>query len=66
MPVDEASFCNLGYHHTSDNFLEFVRSIDVVNDSSERAVKLVQELIDRAHGEEKCQDGILYVNNYKR
>lgn len=54
---------------TSDNYLEFeqfVRSIVVVNDSSERAVKLVQEMIDRAHIEEKRQDGILYVNNYKR
>jgi hypothetical protein len=33
---------------TSDNFLEFeqfVRSIVVVNDLSERAVKLVQELL---------------------
>ena len=54
---------------TSDNFLEFedfVRNSVVVNDSSERAVKLVQHMIDRAHSEEKRQDAILYVNDYKR
>ena len=52
---------------TSDNYLEFeefVKNIVVVNDSSERAVKLVQQMIARAHSEEKCQDAILHVNNY--
>ena len=36
----------------NDHYLEFarfVKHVKVVNDSSERAIKLVQELIDKAH-----------------
>ena len=39
----------------------FIKSIEVVNDSKERAIKLVQELIDKAQIEDRRQDTFLYI-----
>nr|XP_047128011.1 uncharacterized protein LOC124808906 [Hydra vulgaris] len=53
----------------NDYYLEFratVKGLDVVNDCSERAVKLVQDLINRAYSEEKRQDTFLFTNSYKK
>ncbi|XP_065683397.1 uncharacterized protein LOC124814026 [Hydra vulgaris] len=53
----------------NDYYLEFratVKGLDVVNDCSERAVKLVQDLINRAYSEEKKQDTFLFTNSYKK
>ena len=47
-------------------FSHFVKNIEVVNDSSERSIKLVQELIDKAQKEERRQDTFLFTNAYKR
>ena len=47
-------------------FVRFVKNIEVVNDSSERAIKMVQELIDKAQKEEKRQDTFLFTHAYKR
>ena len=53
----------------NDFYLKFratVTGLDVVNDCSERAIKLVQDLINRANSEEKRQDTLLFTNNYKK
>ena len=53
----------------NDLYLEFettIKSLDVVNDSSERAIKLVQELIMKSNKEEKRQDIFLFNHVYKR
>lgn len=57
------------FWNTNDFYCEFaafIKNIAVVNDASERAIKLVQELIDTARTEEKRQDNFLFANVYKR
>ena len=57
------------FWNTNDFYCEFtafIKNIAVVNDASERAIKLVQELIDTARSEEKRQDNFLFSNVYKR
>ena len=47
-------------------FTAFIKNIAEVNDASERAIKLVQELVDTTRSEEKRQDNFLFSNVYKR
>nr|XP_047144380.1 uncharacterized protein LOC124817945 [Hydra vulgaris] len=52
----------------NDYYLEFehfVKNLEVVNDCSERAVKLVQELINKFHKEKKRQNTFLVANKFK-
>ncbi|XP_047129704.2 uncharacterized protein LOC124809606 [Hydra vulgaris] len=46
-------------------FKQFVNNLEVVNDCSERAIKLVQELINKSHNEDKRQSTFLVSNKYK-
>nr|XP_047144346.1 uncharacterized protein LOC124817922 [Hydra vulgaris] len=46
-------------------FKQFVKNLEVVNDCSERSVKLVQELINKSHKEKKRQDTFLVANKFK-
>nr|XP_047129900.1 uncharacterized protein LOC124809927 [Hydra vulgaris] len=47
-------------------FQEAVFNLSVVNDCSERIVKLIKDKIDIARKEEKRQDSLLFLHNYKR
>nr|XP_047143689.1 uncharacterized protein LOC124817523 [Hydra vulgaris] len=47
-------------------FQEAVFNLSVVNDCSERIVKLIKDKIDIAQKEEKRQDSLLFLHNYKR
>ena len=52
-----------------DFYLEFettINSLDVVNDSSERAIKFVQELFMKSNKGGKRQDLFLFNHVYKR
>ncbi|XP_065655633.1 uncharacterized protein LOC136081725 [Hydra vulgaris] len=57
------------YWILNDFYQEFetaIMNLDVVNDCSERTVKLVQKLVNKAHSEEKRQDTFLFTHVYKR
>ncbi|XP_065666285.1 uncharacterized protein LOC136087442 [Hydra vulgaris] len=57
------------YWILNDFYQEFetaIMNLDVVNDCSERTVKLVQQLVNKAHSEEKRQDTFLFTHVYKR
>ncbi|XP_065683487.1 uncharacterized protein LOC124813436 [Hydra vulgaris] len=47
-------------------FQEAVFNLSVVNDCSERIVKLIKDKIDIARKEEKRQGSLLFLHNYKR
>nr|XP_047127458.1 uncharacterized protein LOC124808434 isoform X1 [Hydra vulgaris] len=47
-------------------FQEAVFNLSVVNDCSEKFVKLIKDKIDIARKEEKRQDSLLFLHNYKR
>ena len=42
-----------------------IMNLDVVNDCSERTDKLVQQLVNKVHSEEKRQDMFLFTHVYK-
>ncbi|XP_065660859.1 uncharacterized protein LOC136084580 [Hydra vulgaris] len=49
-----------------NEFQSFVKSVEVVNDSSERAVKLIQDNVERAKSEEKLQNLLQMKNTWKK
>ncbi|XP_065656788.1 uncharacterized protein LOC136082199 [Hydra vulgaris] len=57
------------YWTCNDFYLKFkdaIFNLAVVNDCSERTVKLIKDNIDIARKEEKRQDSLLFMHNYKR
>ena len=57
------------YWVLNDFYQEFekvIMNLDVVNDCSERTVKLVQQLVNKVHSEEKRQDTFLVTHVYKQ
>ena len=56
------------YWVLNDFYQEFetaIMNLDVVNDCSERTVKLVQKLVNKVHSEVKRQDTFLFTHVYK-
>ena len=49
-----------------NEFQSFVKSVEVVKDSSERAVKLIQDNVERAKSEEKLQNLLRMKNSWKK
>ncbi|XP_065682417.1 uncharacterized protein LOC124816991 [Hydra vulgaris] len=49
-----------------NEFQSFVKSVEVVNDSSERAVKLIQDNVERGKSEEKLQNLLQMKNSWKK
>ena len=47
-------------------FQEFVKDVKVVNNCSERAVKLIQENVEKAKSENKLQDLLMAKNSWKK
>ena len=52
--------------HGHDRFVQFVRNVDVVNDCSERAVKLCQDFLDTTTKEDTLQNRYHVVDRVRR